>query len=347
MGIESNAIEIFVGQISTFLYKEILDNASVIIIDANVYDSLKSIIDLSCFNLKVVDWSESNKCWSTVENLLEFFLNSDLKRSDIVLAIGGGLVSDVVGFAASIYMRGIRWQVVASTLLSQVDACLGGKVAINAHGVKNIYGNFHQPEFIYCDINLLSTLSSRDYYSGLAEVCKYGFIQDTNFFHWLRENKESIKNRDLVVLECMIRRCLKIKQELVSCDYKDTLGKREILNFGHTFAHAIESISDGKVNHGEAVAIGMKLACKLSVAQGLLSEHEYEKILQLLSFLKLDIAYDIGSLSLLYEVMLKDKKNKNTKSLRLLLLQGIGKVVGVDNLRLEDLMALEMSNAER
>jgi 3-dehydroquinate synthase len=140
--------------------------------------------------------------------------------------------------------------------------------------------------------------------------------------------------------------CLQIKSFVVELDYRDTHGKREILNFGHTFAHGLESISNGDLCHGEAVAIGMKLACKLSVQLGLLSSHEYERILQLLAYFKLNIPYDIRPISLLYDVMLKDKKGKSNDSLRLILSNGIGKAIGVDDFKLKDLKALELSHAE-
>ncbi|MBT6208029.1 MAG: hypothetical protein HOI53_08370, partial [Francisellaceae bacterium] len=136
-------------------YKEIFSDSSVLVIDENLFEIINSKISLSAYEVIRVQWSESQKSWDSINGLLDQFVRLQLKRTDTVIAIGGGLISDVVGFAASIYMRGIKWQVVSTTLLSQADACLGGKVGINGFNIKNIFGALHQPEKIYCDIGLL------------------------------------------------------------------------------------------------------------------------------------------------------------------------------------------------
>ncbi|MBT4964062.1 MAG: 3-dehydroquinate synthase [Francisellaceae bacterium] len=326
-------------------YKEIFSDSSVLVIDENLFEIINSKISLSAYEVIRVQWSESQKSWDSINGLLDQFVRLQLKRTDTVIAIGGGLISDVVGFAASIYMRGIKWQVVSTTLLSQADACLGGKVGINGFNIKNIFGALHQPEKIYCDIGLLKYLSTRDYKNGLSEVCKYALAYKEDFYYWLLEHSTSIVDREEKILMTMVNRCLRYKADIVHQDVEDINGIRAILNFGHTFAHAIESTSSHAIMHGEAVAMGMKLAGKLSVDMGLLSDNDYERILQLLSIFGLNCQHPLVSMEQLYSQMLKDKKNTGN-GVKLLLLNSIGSTIVCNNVHFRDLETLRMSYAK-
>ena len=218
---------------------------------------------------------EKEKSFSTIEFIMERLLQLEVDRSHFLLGIGGGVVCDIAGFVASIYMRGIQFGFVSTSLLSQIDASTGGKNGVNVGGFKNIAGNFTQPRFVLCDPELLKTLPDEEYLSGLGELVKYGLIKDKELFELLENNIDLLKKRDVSFLTSVIETSVKIKIEVVEKDEREN-GERRLLNFGHTVGHAIELHTGMK--HGIAVAHGMQIASNLSVGERLLSDSENKRI---------------------------------------------------------------------
>ena len=248
-----------------------------------------------------------------------------LDRDCTLLALGGGCVGDVAGFAAACYHRGVDYLQLPTTLLAQVDSSVGGKTAINTDWGKNLVGAFHQPRAVLCDTEVLGTLPDREFAAGLAEVVKYGVVADSGFFGWLEENSGSLMARDAGCLRYAIRRSVEIKAGIVGEDEHDRSGRRAILNFGHTFGHAIEhSAGYGQWLHGEAVAAGMCMAARLAVALGDLDPAETNRLEALLGAFSLPLAAKGFAAATLYKAMLADKKNLSGK-IRLILPQGLGR----------------------
>jgi 3-dehydroquinate synthase len=204
---------------------------------------------------------EKAKAWPAVERLLRAMLKADLGRDSVLLALGGGSVTDAAGFAAAVYMRGIPWISVPTTLLGQVDGGIGGKTAIDLPEGKNLVGAFHQPLAVVCDTSFLETLPGRELASGLGEVIKYGLALDPALLTALRQDR----------LEPLVRRCAALKSRLVAVDERETKGRRELLNFGHTIGHALETSAGGRLRHGEAVVCGMRAALRLSGLEDILA----------------------------------------------------------------------------
>lgn len=209
---------------------------------------------------------EASKSITHYTAVIDHFLAAGLTRDSVIIALGGGVVGDLGGFVAGTILRGIPFVQIPTTLLAQVDSSVGGKTGINSTQGKNLIGVFHQPSLVLCDLDVLQSLSARDFASGLAEVVKYGLIADHAFFTWLEENKDAINARDEVALRHMIRTSCAIKAAIVAEDELETGTARMTLNLGHTFGHALEAIAgyDGSLTHGEGVALGMVMACRLS-----------------------------------------------------------------------------------
>ena len=270
------------------------------------------------------------KNFENLSNLLNYILSHKINRDSIIISIGGGVTGDLVGFASSIVLRGVKCIHIPTTLLSQVDSSVGGKTGINTKHGKNLVGAFHQPEGVLIDINFLKTLPERELFAGFAEVIKYSFIYDKKFFKYLENNTESIKKLKSPYIENTIFKSCQIKAKIVSIDEKEQ-GIRAILNFGHTFAHAFENLinyDSKKLIHGEAVAIGMVCAFKLSVYLNLCSKKEAERCIGLISKFNLPTKLkDIKSIRLeskkLLDKFYLDKKVKNGK-ITFILSNGIG-----------------------
>ena len=271
--------------------------------------------------------------FKNIENLsilLNFILSHKINRDSLIISIGGGVTGDLVGFASSIVLRGVKYIHIPTTLLSQVDSSVGGKTGINTNHGKNLIGTFYQPESVLIDINFLKTLPKRELSAGFAEVIKYSFIYDKKFFKYLEKNADNIKKLKNPYIQNIIFKSCQIKAKIVSVDEKEN-GIRAILNFGHTFAHAIENLVDydnKKLIHGEAVAIGMACAFKLSVTLKLISKKEAERCISLISKFNLPTKLkDIKGIKLSSKNLLDrfylDKKVKNGK-IRLILCNEIG-----------------------
>jgi 3-dehydroquinate synthase len=261
-------------------------------------------------SLITVPAGETAKSLKTVASCFDQLAAQRLERQSFVVALGGGVVGDLAGFVAATYLRGIPFVQVPTTLLAQVDSSVGGKVGVNLKAGKNLVGSFYQPRLVLCDLDLLATLPSREYRSGLAEVIKYGIIYDAALFRSLEKEMPKLLRRDARVLAKVVARCCEIKAEVVRQDETEG-GLRAILNFGHTVGHALEAISHyGKFLHGEAISIGQIAAAKISAKLMHLTEAEVEQITKLFqrAGLPTEIRLDAGQRKRLFEAMKLDKK---------------------------------------
>jgi 3-dehydroquinate synthase len=272
---------------------------------------------------------ETIKNLDTVREIYHRLVEMQADRSTFILGIGGGVVCDICGFAASTYMRGLRFAYVPTTLLAQVDASVGGKNGVNLEGYKNLVGIFNQPEFVLCDGSLLKTLPPREVICGMAEIIKHAAIADTVLFDYLEKNYENALRLDDDVIEKLVYDSVVIKSAVVNQDESEQ-GERRKLNFGHTFGHAIEKGTD--YNHGEAIGVGMAVAGDLSVARGLLNAEESQRLKQLLQKFQLPITGKIDSAGVM-EAIQKDKKRTGDNVYFVFLAQ-IGRAV-VENIPMD------------
>ncbi|UUV18658.1 3-dehydroquinate synthase [Fusobacteria bacterium ZRK30] len=314
-----------VGKYISKIYKK---KKIVVVTDTNV-DSLygdkilKNLENSGYTPVKVVfDAGEENKNFDTLTEVYEKMIDSGIKRGDLLIAFGGGVVGDLAGFAASTIYRGMDFIQIPTTLLAQVDSSVGGKVAVDTTRGKNLVGSFYQPKMVIIDPELLKTLDEREVRSGMAEVIKYGAIYDNKFFNYLLEKKD-LKS-SMGDIEKIIKRCCEIKAQIVEIDELD-LGLRMILNFGHTLGHAIEKYYDyTKYTHGEAISIGMYEITILGEKLGITKKGESEKMKEILKKYELPIE-DKVNLGDLIEIMKSDKKNISG-ILNFIFLSEIGKV---------------------
>lgn len=253
---------------------------------------------------------EQYKNLDVFNQVMNFLLEGSYARDVVIIALGGGVIGDLVGFASACYQRGVDFIQIPTTLLSQVDSSVGGKTAVNHPLGKNMIGAFYQPKAVIIDTNCLSTLPEREFAAGIAEVIKYGIIYDGAFFDWLEENLDRLYTLDEGALTYAIARCCQIKAEVVAQDEKES-GIRALLNLGHTFGHAIEAeLGYGNWLHGEAVSSGTVMAAKTSLLRGLISEEQFERIVALLRRAKLPVhTPDSMSFDDFIKHMMRDKKS--------------------------------------
>jgi 3-dehydroquinate synthase len=269
---------------------------------------------------------ESSKSIGSMGEIWEWMHACGTDRKSVVIAIGGGVIGDLAGFAAASYARGIRLVQLPTTLLAQVDSSVGGKTGINLASGKNMVGAFWQPSLVLIDTETLSTLPQRTYVSGLAEVIKYGVIEDKNFFAWLEANAGYLVARDPEAVRYSIAKSCKIKADVVANDERETSGRRAILNYGHTFAHAIEATAGyGAFLHGEAVAIGMQMAAHLALDMGLIDRTFIQRQRQLIEQCSLPATWPGADPASMIGAMRTDKKVAHA-SLRFVLPDKIGHV---------------------
>jgi 3-dehydroquinate synthase len=262
---------------------------------------------------------EAHKTIATMEKILDQLVASGAGRDTTVVALGGGVVGDIAGFAAACYMRGVNFIQVPTTLLAQVDSSVGGKTGVNHVQGKNLVGAFHQPQIVLIDTDTLETLPDRELRAGLAEVIKYGAICDAAFFAWLEDNMDLLLQRDATALADAIRRSCELKAEIVAADEREA-GRRAILNFGHTFGHAIETcVGYGEWLHGEAVAAGMVMAAELSG----LGANDMSRLQGLIDRAGLPTAPPALGAKRFLAAMSRDKKVQK-KELRFVLLRRLG-----------------------
>lgn len=271
----------------------------------------------------VVPDGEEAKEWENAGTLLGRFLDAGLDRNGVVIALGGGAVGDLAGFAASIYMRGVAVVQVPTTLLGMVDSSIGGKTAVNHVKGKNMIGSFHQPVAVVADPLLLSSLPIREVRSGLAEVVKYGVIADETLFRYVEENTKRLLGLDQECMSHVIGRCASIKTKYVEEDERDDKGVRAALNYGHTLGHAAERLAIPELRHGEAVSIGMVYAADLAVRMGLMDPEEAQAQRRVLEGIGLPIKLPALEADELIRYMRRDKKSEEGR-IRMILPTGIG-----------------------
>lgn len=280
--------------------------------------------------------SETSKSFETAFLLIEKILKIDKKKKVFVAALGGGVVGDLAGFVAAVYKRGVPFVQIPTTLLAQVDSSIGGKVAVDVKEAKNIIGAFYQPKLVYINTAALKTLPQMEIQSGLAEVIKYGMIKDKLLFELLENNMEALLKKEAAILEEVIFRCVRIKAEIVEEDENEKKGKRTILNFGHTFGHSIETASAyaKKFSHGQAVAVGMLMACDLASSLGICLLNLGERLENVIKRAGLPVSAKGLKLKDILSAMQHDKKFIHGKN-RFVLPVRIGKVAVVEDVNEE------------
>lgn len=274
------------------------------------------------FPVITIGMGEEAKTLETVSAIYRRLLDLRLDRGGFILGIGGGLVCDVTGFAAATFLRGVRFGFVSTTLLSQVDASVGGKNGVNFNGFKNMVGVFRQPEFVVCDTALLSTLPEREISSGLGEIVKHAAIADAALFSFLETHAAEALTLSPGVMERLVTDSVLIKARVVESDERET-GSRRLLNFGHTFGHPLELLTG--VAHGQAVAAGMVMAARMSVEEGLFSAIESQRLTRLIESLRLPVRLDADTHRVI-AALEKDKK-RSGEQVHFVLLEAIGKAV--------------------
>ena len=272
----------------------------------------------------LIEDGEQAKGWATLERVFDALLAARLGRDALVVALGGGVVGDVAGFAAATYQRGVPYIQVPTTLLAQVDSSVGGKTGINHPRGKNMVGAFHQPLAVIADVATLDTLPDRELRAGIAEVIKHGLILDLEFLEWLEQQIEKLLARDPAALAHAVRRSCELKAQVVAADERES-GLRAILNFGHSFGHAIEAgVGYGEWLHGEAVAAGMVMAAELSARAGTLRRQDAERVTALIARAGLPVRGPKLAVEHYLELMQVDKKAVGGR-LRFILLDGLGR----------------------
>ena len=339
--IGANAIESLTNFLDKKKYSKIF-----IITDENVarlhLARLGEVVAKSTFEVEIsiAKAGEQTKSFQYLEQVCEEILAKEIDRKSLIIAFGGGVVGDLAGFVASIMLRGIDFIQIPTTLLAAVDSSVGGKTAVNSKYGKNLIGSFYQPQLVICDLNFLTTLSKREFLSGYAEVLKYGLIRDKSFFEFLEKNHDKIFAHEEKTLKYIITESCKTKAEIVGRDEKES-GERALLNFGHTFGHIFETETNysDEILHGEAVAMGMLMAVKMSLNYEMINEDEFSKIklhLDKCSFVidPKKVRKMWNKQSLISHVY-KDKKNEN-KNLTFILLTKIGDAVVKKSVPLAD-----------
>lgn len=317
---ETAKSNVIIGDRIANLAKYLPEQKIVVVTDANIRKHYGEY--LKSFPVIEIGLGEKNKTLDTLNVIFKGLIDHEADRSTFLLGIGGGIVCDIAGFAASIYMRGIPFGFVSTTLLSQVDASVGGKNGVNFEGYKNMVGVFNQPRFVLCDPEMLKTLPRNEFVSGFAEIVKAGAIKSLPLFEYLEKNASKALALDHEVLTHIIYQSVRIKADVVIADEKEK-GERRKLNFGHTFAHSFEKHIG--MLHGEAVSIGMALAARLSVRLGLLPQTDANRLIALLQALKLPVDAKLEAVKL-FEGMKKDKKREGN-FIHMILLNEIGNAV--------------------
>jgi 3-dehydroquinate synthase len=311
---------IFVGESFRNVTDYLPGKPLVIITDENVYRHYSRFLPDGL--LVTVKPGESSKTLTVASEIYGQLIAGEIDRSAFILGVGGGIVCDLAGYIASTYLRGLSFGFVSTTLLSQVDASIGGKNGLNHEGYKNMIGVIRQPGFVICDPTMLATLPAGEFHMGFAEVIKYGAIVNADLFVLLEKNYQQALAGDEGILEEIISTCVEEKCRIVEADEKES-GERKLLNFGHTFAHAFEKIAG--IPHGEAVSTGMMLAAGISEKLGMIGARDVSRLEELILSYHLPVAYP-HAYDDVFEVMKRDKK-RDGDSIGMILLEEIGKAV--------------------
>ena len=329
---------IFIGSGLITILKKIINHEKInfikclIVFDKNVpkkkIDVIKKNLKSKKIFLHHINANEKNKNQKTTNKILEIMLNKNFSREDILISVGGGITGDIAGYAASLFKRGLKFINIPTTLLAQVDSSIGGKTGVNTKQGKNLIGSFYQPKLVISDIDFLKTLPKREIICGYGEILKHSLISNKKFFLFLDKNFENILKFKSPYIEKTIYESCKIKKDVVERDVEEK-DVRKILNFGHTFAHAYEATFgfSKKLNHGEAVILGMKTALNLSFKSKLMNKSEYYSIIDHIDNSDLPSSvskfFSPRDTSKILSFMAKDKKNRSNK-INLVLLKKIG-----------------------
>lgn len=330
LGEQSYSIHIGAGLISdsALIQSEISGERVLIVTNETVaplyVDRLKQSLKDRSVDVIALPDGERYKTLDTLNTIFDILLTNQHNRNSTIIALGGGVVGDTAGFAAASYQRGIAFIQIPTTLLSQVDSSVGGKTGVNHALGKNMIGAFHQPRAVYIDTDTLQTLPKRELIAGLAEVIKHGALADRQYFEWLEQVVDDLLSADAETLTRTIKRSCELKAQIVASDEKET-GTRALLNFGHTFGHAIESgLGYGEWLHGEAVGAGMVMAADLSCRLNMCSGEDALRLKSLIEKVGLPIAPPMGLINEFVTLMQRDKKSSD-QGMRLVLLREIGK----------------------
>jgi 3-dehydroquinate synthase len=346
VNLKENSYNIYIGYNITrkipFILKQLsLKDTAIIITSYRIYSLYKNHIKhalngLKYIIIKVPD-GEAAKSKKWLFKIMDQIVKVDSWNKKVfIVCLGGGTVGDLGGFVASVYKRGVPYVQIPTTLLSQIDASIGGKTAINLKEAKNILGTFYQPKAVFIDPLFLTTLNRKQIKEGIAEAIKYGIIKRKDLFYFLRDNHKEIMDLRNPYLLKLISTCAEIKAKIVERDEKERKGIRTILNFGHTLAHALEASSGYKnISHGEAVSLGMLYAAKLSCFLGKCKKEDVEEIIKNIKIFRLPTKIPSNYITI-YKAMGYDKKF-TSESIRMVLLRGIGKVTVSGKIYLKDI----------
>ncbi|MSS63969.1 3-dehydroquinate synthase [Lachnospiraceae bacterium WCA-693-APC-MOT-I] len=319
------------NKLSSVIDKLQLEHGKALIVtDSNIgihyAQEVKSIVNQSIpfVEILTLEPGEANKNIETIQKIYHTLISYQFDRKDILIALGGGVVGDMTGFAAATYLRGIRFIQLPTSLLAMVDSSIGGKTGVDYLSYKNMVGAFHQPSAVYINLQVLNTLPEREYYSGFGEIIKHGLIKDKSYYRWLKSNSSSILSRENESLTEMIYRSCSIKKQVVESDPHEN-GERALLNFGHTVGHSIEKQLNFSYLHGECVSLGIVAAAQLSYEHGNLSIDELEDIKETLKQFKLPVCLSNVSFSskIIAQTTRNDKKME-AGQIKFILLHSIG-----------------------
>lgn len=326
---------IAVGNVIGMLEELTTNRRIIVVTDQNLWDAHGHIIDK--YPHIIIQQGETHKNLATIEQIHRELLAMEADRSSYIVGFGGGIVTDITGFAASTYMRGIGFGFVATSLLAQVDASVGGKNGVNLDGYKNIIGTFNQPDFVLCDLNILSTLPEREMRAGMGEVLKCAIIGDRYLFDILYDNSfEHIVNSYELMFEIVVR-CVKFKASIVAQDEREG-GVRKLLNLGHTFGHGVEKCTS-KYIHGEAVAIGISIIARLSTSLANLADVQKKEIEHAIEMLSLPSSAEDLSFEQILTAAKSDKK-RSGNTIELVLIDKIGEC-RIASMTIEELLLLK------
>lgn len=319
------------SQLPNLIKKGMLNGSILLVIDRNVKKYYSELISdtIQSIPQKVktitITASEKNKSYETLQKIHSFLIKNNFGRDSVIIAIGGGIIGDITGFAASTYMRGVKYIQIPTTLLSAVDSSVGGKTGINFKNTKNIIGSFYQPELVIVDTNFFNSLPNEERLCGLGEIIKYCFLTDKTFFNYVSKNIDTILNNKPSALKRVIKESIVFKGKVVEADEKES-GIRKVLNLGHTFAHAFEVQQKHKLKHGQAVIVGITCAIYLSYYLGTIVKKDFDKYLDfILLFSDLIKLNDVDK-KLILDIMMLDKKNRDNE-IKFVLLKDIGEIL--------------------
>ncbi len=301
-------------------------------------DTVKGILEGHCRKviLHVFPAGEANKTLDTVKEIYKDLIAEQFDRKDLLIALGGGVVGDITGYAAATYLRGVDFIQIPTTLIAQSDSSIGGKTGVDFDGYKNMVGAFYMPRLVYMNIGTLKELDDRQFYAGFAEVMKHGLIKDAAFYEWLLDNMYEIHDRDLEVLEEMVMRSCSVKKLVVEKDPTEK-GDRALLNFGHTIGHAIEKAMHFEMLHGECISLGMVAAAYISWKHNWLSMEEYYEVRDMFVPFNLPISIDTINPEEIVQLTKSDKKME-AGQIKFVLLKKVGKAVIDRNVTDEELL---------